>query len=551
LIISAMLASLLALQATVPGPVVRPKTARAEAPQAAKNSESGPKQRGRQLLETAEAESAGIAEPGMRGYALLQLARVYGTFDRQKAMPLLTAAFSSVSLLDDDSNAKPRLQQQILEAMAPMDPQFVDEMLPQVSADARQATLQALLAYYTKNNRVDRALEVIDRISADGAFPFTAATKLMESLPAESSAQRQRLFLAALESFRAEKTPEGYAGPEGDFGEMLVRQSQMLPAAIVREAIDELLRKAESSDTGSMEMAMVGQSGSLSFNSRYEWRLFQLLPILRQIDESAAEAMLKKNANIQAHFQRYPQGMDSFQPADQASVTGTVLVTRDSSGPRTSAPPPLPPRATQMLQRISQMNNVLRDVREHPQNALTQALALPDDSTRLQTLMLVARATQKNKTTVCKSALDKVIDQVDRLELQEQVNLLVDAGRLYLATGENDGVKTVMQRGAAVAEQMYKADTNPDDPNQSSKAYWPSTNAWTNFVRLGAEVSPDVAIKLVNDIPDEEIRPAVRTALAAAWLGAPSGTNLIMRETKSGKHTLTGRGGEDEASTKR
>lgn len=550
MVITATFAFLLALEASAPLPVQRPQSPRAETPRTAMNSESELKQYGRQLLEAAEAESGGISDPGMRGYALLQLARVYATLDRQKALRLLTAAFNSATRLGDDSKAKVRLQQQILEAMAPMDPQFVDEVLPQVSADARQGTLQALLAYYTSNNRFDRAKELIDRIAADGAFPYTAATKLMESLPPERSEQRQQLFLAALEGFRAEKTPEGYAGQGGDFGEILVRQSKMLPAAMVREAMDELLREAESSDAGSMEMVMVGQSGSLSFGSRYEWRLFQLLPILRQIDEGAAEALLKKNANLQGQFQRYPQGMASFQPADQASVTGTIVVTRDSSGPRTSAPPPLPPRATQMLQRISQMNTALRDVREHPQDALAQALALPDGSTRLQTLILVARATQKNNVTVCKSALDKVVDQIDRLEPQEQVNLLVDTGRLYLGIGDNDGAKTVLQRGAAVAEQMYKADTNPDDPNRAPKAYWPSTNAWTNFVRLGAKVSPDVVIKLVNDIPDEEIRPAIRTALAAAWLGAPSGTNLIMLETKTGEHIRTGRGGEDAVSSK-
>ena len=548
--LTATLALLLALQTPAPGPVVAPKVARAEAPRAAKNAESDLKQRGRQLLQAAEAESAALTEPAMRGYALLQLARVYARLDRAKGLELLTAAYTSASRLPDDSTAKPHLEQQILEAMAPMDPQFVDEMLPQVSDDARQATLRSLLAYYTKNNRFDRAMEVIGRIAADGAFPYSAATKLMESLPAESFEQRQKLFLEALAAFRTEETPEGFAGPGGDFAEMLVRQSEMLPGPMVREAIDEVLGKAESTDGGSIEVAMVGQSGSVSLNSRYEWRLFQLLPILRRMDESAAEALLKKNANLQAQFQHYPQGMASFQPAGQVSVTGTVLLSRDSSGPRTSAPPPLPPRATRILQRVSQINNVLREVREHPQNALVQALALPNNSTRLEALMLIARATQKKNATVSKSALDTVVDQSDRVEPQDQVNLLVDAGRLYLAIGENDSVKTVLQRGAAVAEQMYKGDTNPDDPNRAPKAYWPSTNAWTNFVRLGAQVTPDAALKLVNDISDDAIRPLIRTALAAAWLGAPSGTNLIMRETQTGKRTLTGRGDDDDSSAK-
>jgi hypothetical protein len=239
--------------------------------------------------------------------------------------------------------------------------------------------------------------------------------------------------------------------------------------------------------------------------------------------------------------------MGSFEgDAQQPSVTGTVVTTRDSSGPRNSPPAP-PARVFRMLQQIEQMNRVLRDVKDHPQDALANALAIADDDTRLRTLILIARNTRKSNTAVGKNALDAVVDQIARVELQEQVNLLVDAGRLYLGIEEKDGVKKVVERGGATAEKMYKADTNPDDPNKAPKAFWPSANAWTNFVRLAAQVSPEAAIKMVNGIPDEEIRPTIRIALAAAWLDAPSGTNLIMIESKAGVHVLNGRGGEDES----
>lgn len=550
MIVTALLALAVAFQAPPQSaPAHRPG---AEAQRPAAKSESELRKRGRQLLDTAEAEASGLAEAGMHGYALLQLARVYAMVDRQKAMDLLNQAFSAANSLADDSKTKPRLEQQILQAMAPMSPERVDELLPQAPAEARQTAFQALLSYYEKSKQMDRAMDVVDRIAADGPFPYTAATKLMDVLPPESAAERQRLFHAALESFRAERLPPmAYVSAGGDFGQMVVQQWQGLPQPIVRDAIAEILRKAESSDSGSMEMTMFGQSGSLAFNSAYEWRLFQLLPVLRQVDESAAEELLKKHQTLEAQFERYPQGLRSWAgDPRQPAVSGTVVTTRDSSSPRTTPPAP-PPRVFQMLLMIEQMNRVLREVKEHPDDALAQALAIADDSTRLRTLILVARATQQNNTSVCRSALKTVVDQVDRLQFQDQVNLLVDAGRLYLAVGENDGVETVVERGASVAEKMYRADTNSDDPNKATKAYWPSTNAWTNFVHLAAQVSPDLALKIVNGIPEEEIRPFIRIALAASWLGAPSGSNLIMMETKSGSRTFTGPGGEEEAATQR
>ncbi len=547
MVLTALLGLVFALQ-TAASPQATParSVGTARKPVAAAQSEL--RQRGRRLLETAEGESSGITEPVMRGYALLQVARVYGSFDRKKALDLLNDAFNAAAGLPDDAKAKPRLAEQILEAMAGVDPQRADELLAQAPSESREGTLHALLAYYKKNNQFDRAMDVVERVAADGAFPYTAANKLMDSLRPDSADERQRVFRAALESFRAEKPPEGYAGPGGDFGEMVVQQYQTLPAPLVREAIDELLRKAESPDGGSMEMTMIGQRGSLAFNSRYEWRLFQLLPVLRRIDESAAEALLKKNQGLDAQFQRYPRGMESWQvEKDQPSINGVVVTARDSTGPRNTPPAP-PPRVFQMMQMIEQMNRVLRDVKDHPHEALAQALAMQDASTRLRTLILVARATQKKNTSVCKRALDQVVEQIDQIELQEQVNTLVDAGRLYVAISESDGIKTVLQRGFAVADKLYKTDTNLDDPNRAPKAYWPSTNAWTNFVRLGAEVSPDATLQMVNQLADEEIRPAIRTALASAWLGAPNGSSLIMRDTKSGTRTLDGRGGDEEGS---
>ncbi len=547
----------LALALTLLQAPAQPQSAPAKRPtvaptRPAAKRESEPKQRGRELLQTAEAETAAINEAGMRGYALLQLARVYATFSRAKALELLDQAFTAAAGLPDDSKSKPRLEEQVLSAMTGMNPQHVDELMAQVPAEVRQSALQALLNYYQENKQIDRAMDLIGRIAAESNFPYGAASRLMAILPPESGAERQQLFSAALTSFRNEKAPP-YATPMGDadFGEMVTKSWQGLPPSLVREAIDQILRRAEEADSGSMEVSMFGRDGSLAFNSTYEWRLFQLLPVLRRIDAAAAEDLLKKHQSLKSQFQRFPQGLENWT-ADQEhpAVTGVVLTARDSSEPRTGPPSP-PPRIARMLAMVEQMNNVLRDVKDHPNQALTQALAIPDDSIRLRTLLLVARATQKNNSTVCRNALDKIVEQSDRVPLQEGVNLLIDAGRLYRSLGETDSVKKVVERGGGFAEKLYKTDTDSDDPNLALKAFWPSANAWTNFVRLAAEASPDAALKLVNEIPDEEIRPIVRIALAAAWLGAPSGTSVVISETKSGVRTLDGRGGEEREATKR
>jgi hypothetical protein len=544
-----VLGILLVLQA--PAPPAAPAKPKPAATAPAAKPEDEVRARGRQLLETAAAEAGGIREEGMRGYAFLQLARAYSTFDRPKALEFLDQAFTAAVSLPDDSKSKPRLEAQILQAMAAIDPQHAEDLAPQVAPEAREAAFQALLAYYQKQKQLDKALEVINRIASEGSFPFGAASDLMQAMPPEKSAERQQLFTAALNAFRDRKpTPGTVTFGGGDFPNLVLRYWRALPPQLVREAIDAILKDADPAnqpaEVGDRVLSMSGPQGSLSFTSQYEYRLFQVLPVLRALDPSKADDLLKDHQALQAQMAKYPQGMDSWEGRDKdgkatnpggASITGVTVGSNVRSG-RT------PPQVPAMMLLIEQMNKIAAELKDHPDNALTMALALPDDenNARLRTLLLIARATRKNNPSVCTSALSKALDQMDRADAMDQINFLDDAGRLYRDLKDTDAVKKVAERGVALAEKLYKQDTDADDPNKAVKAFWPSTSAWTSFIRLAADVSPDMALKLIGEIPDEEIRPTVRTSLAALWLDAPSGTDLIMRDTKKGTRTMTGRG---------
>ncbi len=516
--VAAVFLGLLLLQASGPQ-TVPPKPARTSA--SAIKAESEAHGRGKKLLEVSEAEIAAIREPGMRAYAALQLARAYATFDRAKALDLLDQAFNSAMALPEDSRSRPPLEQQVLDAMAALDPEHADGLLAQAPAEVQRAALLAMLDYYQGQKQMGRAVEMIARIASDGLFPFAAASKVMEALPPENAAEREQIFISALTAFREQKESSRAfsSGSGNDFGDLIYRNWQTLPPALVRDAIGAVLKQAEAGDGESHELTMFGGKGSLAFNSAYEWRLFQLVPVLRRIDESAAEDLLKKNQSVQEQLQRFPQGPQSWSGApDQPSVNGVVHTERDSSQPRTGSPAP-PARAVRLLAMVEEMNRVLREVPEHSQQALTQALAISDDSTRVRTLMLVARSTRKRNLTVCKSALAKVVDQAERMPaLKDQISELVEAGRLYREINEPDSVKQVVEHGGALAQKLYKADEDSEDSEKVGKAFWPSTQAWTDLAGVVAGVSPDVAIKLVNEIPDDEIRPAVRTVLAKAYL---------------------------------
>src|SRR4051794_14342926 len=255
------------------------------------------KKLGTQLLQRAEMEAAGLP-PGMRAYSLLQIARGYEQSDKAKAVELLEGAFTATRAVDDDGSLQTRdkLQRQILSAMAPLAPDKVDDYLPQLSPDTRKQVLEALLTHYQQTKQLDHAIDLVYRISHESEFPYGAASRIIQALPPEQDAEAGQLFTRALASFRDHKHASGMFFGGDDFGDFIMRNAKRVPPATVKEAIYEALKQAqdaakENQNGGNGQIALASDKGSLRFNSTYEYRLFQLLPVLRSIDPDEADKL--------------------------------------------------------------------------------------------------------------------------------------------------------------------------------------------------------------------------------------------------------------------
>jgi len=72
------------------------------------------------------------------------------------------------------------------------------------------------------------------------------------------------------------------------------------------------------------------------------------------------------------------------------------------------------------------------------------------------------------------------------------------------------------------AIQKYSEDTSPETANYAPKEYWPSTGAFrTLFYQVGKRLGPDAA-KLLDRVPDDDLRLFASIELAAAMAGVPA-----------------------------
>ena len=505
--------------------------------------------RGHEMLERAEASALGM-ERGMRAYALLQVAHAYATEDKKKAIELLDDALAATKAMDaNESESRDRLQTQILQAMVPLAPNRADELLPQIEPAARGPVLSSLLSYYQKNNDWDRAIAMVYRIAPDQEVPYDAVGRIMAALPEERSTDRQQLFATALNSYKNHPSQRGrmmFGG--GDFSSLILTQWKKVSRESVLDGIHTVLeqtkQQAQSSNSGAPQptsVSMVSGSGAVQFGSRYEFRLFQLLPVLKQVDPSEADKLVKESQAVQGMMDKYPDGFNSFGPPN-SSVPGRGnpspmgnMMSMSVGGPPSGGgggraggaglPSPM------LMQQVAK---IVQDAQKHPEDALANAGAIPDKQMRVQAFMGVAQVTAKANTSVTKQALEKALDGVGELDPAQQVNTVNSAANLYLEIEDTDAAKKTVEKGVKIADVVYKQDTNADDPNKALKAYWPSAEAYRSLLRVAAKISPAWAMELLKDVSDPEMKGMCQIALAQAWLDVSSGPRTIMTTNKNG-----------------
>jgi hypothetical protein len=371
----------------------------------------------------------------------------------------------------------------------------------------------------------------------------------MQALPADDNAEISQLFTTALASFREHKH-EGMMFGGDDFGEMIMRNWKRLPAPTVKEAIYEALNQAkaaaqDSKNPGDGQIAMASDKGSLRFNSMYEYRLFQLLPVLRNIDSDEADKLIKENKDADTLLAKYPDGAASFMPPPNRAQSGDAGAGKGAGAAAGNARPrsstmisvggPVNPNGDMaaQVQEMQRAAKIASDAEEHPQDALANAGSIQNKSFRAQALMGIARTNVKKNPSVAKEAISRAVDLVPDLpQTAGQVFIMRDAANLYLQMDETDSAKKIVEKGLALADKAYKDDANADDPNKALKAYWPSTEGYRSFLRVAAKISPQWAASLLKDIADPEVKVSAETAMALEYMGMGGGRSEVITARK-------------------
>src|SRR5215469_785600 len=497
-----------------------------------------PQERGLRLLQAAQVEATGLP-PDMRAYVLWRASYGYAATDPEVSTKLAREAFAASQSIEDpdrpstcggplgsDSNIKGWIQERVLLDMIHKDNVAdVQARLPAAETAARNRITGELVRYYLDKKQLAQAQDQLSQLADADQYPFNAAAALLLAMGPEHSADRTTIFHQALSNFEQHASAQAFK-PE-DIGSFIERTWDQVPPSLALEAVDKVLDAAKSQVNA--HFSMTSEKGSVALNSPYQLRLFQLLPVLEQLDKGRADSLLRDNAELQAQLHAYPQGMQSLN-SDQTFF---------SYGMSDSARPPAGSVEAGNAQLRQRVFDIIRDAEKDPALALSEAYGLPVESPgfvpspRAQALMQIASQTGRKKAALTKSALNELMKIEDQLT-PEQMRDVARFPEIYLVLGDQEGAKKALKSLLKAAEKVYAQDTDAEDPNQAFKGAWPSVDMWRQCVQVAGRISPALAEEIISDIPDPDIVALEKVAFANALLHAPGVPNLVHDCRKKG-----------------
>jgi hypothetical protein len=392
----------------------------------------------------------------------------------------------------------------------------------------RGQIISKLVQHYVAKKDFTHSLQLLSDSADSAQYAFGAAAALLLALGPERSADRMTIFNQALNNFQQHGSKNGIG--QDDMSSFLGRTWNHVPPALALEAIDKVLDEAKSKGSHS-HISMATDKGSVVLNSDYQQRLFQLLPILQELDKDRADAILRDNAETRAQLAKYPKGMNSLKSESNVYSYG---ITEDDS------PQPTSMTGRQLEQQIMQrMNQIDQESNKDPSQAIADALMLPlqggfpSSSPRATALLNIAGNIEKKKPSLAKSALDEIMKISDHLNPQ-QIQSIADLPSKYAELGENESAQKALKPLLKAAEQIYAHDIDADDPNKGFKGTWPSTELWRKSVQIAGKISPPLAEEVLADISDTEIAELEKISYAAGLLGASAPPTIVGDCRKNG-----------------
>lgn len=481
-----------------------------------------PKVKARQLLETAVG-TLGSAQPEVQAVALTQLGVAYRAFSKKKALEFLQQAFDVAGALPAGAGgrSRSRLQVETVRSVADLDVSEAIRMLRAMPAtgstayDLRVWAAYRIVEVLLAKDQIDPAIEVVNSLGSNGAYPFGAASLIFAKLPDEDS-RRITLFGSAMAAYAAR--------PDRAFVQMLARHWRRVPRRMAESALDSVLKQTleTKTDQGFEMLSISTESATVSLRSAQDADLFELIEVIRALEPKRAEEILAARRELKSVLEAHPQGAQSIKGAN------TTMIKTGSRNPPQAANPmireQLRAASGQQLMALAATRSAaaLAALKDDPQRAVSAAKLIPIPSRQAEVLGVIARSVGEKDPATARSVLNQCLALVaDLKEPADRIGPWDSIADAAYVLGDDKLVAEAIEKGMADAAELYKKDTNTDSPNTRPPQDWPSTMAFLRIIGRATRLLGVASELLLLKISDPDLNLLARIEMANRLLGRP------------------------------
>jgi hypothetical protein len=429
-------------------------------------------------------------------------------------------------------NTKEQLQTDALRNLLSIDAAKVESLLPQAEPRVRGTLFDVMVSRAVDTGKPDIALRLLNQMPQGSIFPYGAATKLMLELPQNREPDKQILFRRAM---AADGDQHVTIVGGDDFGSMIVRFWQHIPAAVALEAIHQVLAESHSNK----DSVSIGSGPSrVVFSTEYDFRLFELIPVLRELDESEADKIVSDSQEAKAELERFPKGIQSID-----SSVGDTPLRKGESGTTGVAGQDLGrvlPSTAGADAYNARINEIIATAEKNPRQAIAVASALPNSAgliaPRSKALLGIATVAMKKDPAATRDALESMADSLKDVEPSGrygQRDYYADGIDIAVRIDEIELARRLLKGGMDEAEALRRKDTDANNPNVAFKGWWPSAAVLTRLVQSASRISPQTALDTIAEISDPELHALCEVTLANSNLGVPAQGSVVMVANRS------------------
>lgn len=491
-----------------------------------------PHEKARDLLDSSFDAAPG-AQPEVAAMALLRIGDNYEGIDHAKALEALRRAFTAAAGIPPGEEARrERTQSQIAAAAATVSLPDAIAMLKQIGADVaadspdddpRQPAIEAAVTGLLNKKQIDEAIGLINSVGATGKYPFGAARQIFEKLPPED-VRRPAIFAYALSAYTLR--------PSGEFSDFLVKHWKELPKSTAEAAINQVVRNILSLKDGDLSETLAAEKGALTLHGRQNIELFSFMHVVRAIDPKRADEILERRPELKAALDRFPHG-----PEDLGQMGNTA---RSDGGDTTS----IATRGSEIGKAIAQLEALEKELgdsdnpgaqRKQLLRSLEIIRSVRSPEVRLELLSGIVAGTGGLDPGTAESVLTECMDLLkDTKDPQLRAQSWSNIAEAAHSAKKDDLAREALDHAFDDAAELYKLDTDADEPNSGPRDQWPSTNAHRHIVIAGVKVLGVGAETLLARIADRDLAVFARVEMAQALLERPH--DYWMTYTRSTKH---------------